>query len=74
MELNALLAHPWFGTWLAALIAALSGLLVYRVGGILLLRLTRHAVVLHSMISKARTAARWVLPLVALQMVWQGRG
>ena len=71
MELNALLSHPWFGTWLAALIAAMSGLLIYRVGGILLLRLTRHAVVLHSMISKARTAARWVLPLVALQMVWQ---
>ncbi|MDB5826962.1 MAG: MscS Mechanosensitive ion channel, partial [Variovorax sp.] len=71
MEPHALLAHPWFGTWVAALIAAASGLLVYRVGGMLLLRLTRHAVALNSMISKARTAARWAIPLVALQMVWQ---
>ena len=41
MDLHALFAHPWFGTWLAALIAAASGLVVHRVGGILLLRLTR---------------------------------
>lgn len=71
MEFRALLDHPWFGTWLAALIAASSGLIVYRIGSMLLLRLTRHLMALNSMISKARSAGRWVVPLVALQMVWQ---
>ena len=35
------------------------------------MRVTRPAPALHAMVDKARPAARWVLPLIALQMVWQ---
>ena len=71
MNRQMLLAHPWFGTWLAALIAAAIAFVVYRVAGLVLLRVMRPAPALHAMVDKARSAARWVLPLAALQMVWQ---
>ncbi len=71
MNKEMLLAHPWFGPLLAALIAVPLALLVHRVGGMVLRRLTRHAPVLHAMLVKIQIPARFVLPLVALQMVWQ---
>jgi small-conductance mechanosensitive channel len=66
-----LLGHPWFGTWLAALIAATLAAIAYRLTGLVLLRVTRPAPALHAMVGKVRTAARWAVPLAALQMVWQ---
>ncbi|MET0207904.1 MAG: mechanosensitive ion channel domain-containing protein [Burkholderiaceae bacterium] len=71
MNLHLLLNHPWFGTWLAALIAVPLALMVYRIGGMVLLRVTRFSTALHTMVGKSRSAARWVLPLVALQAIWQ---
>lgn len=71
MNLDIVTGHPWFGTWLAALVAVPIALALFRIGGLLLLRMTRGAPTLHAMVGKSRTAARWVLPLVALQMVWQ---
>ena len=71
MNLQMLTSHPWFGTGIAALVAVPLALVVYRIGGLLLLRVTRPAPALHAMVGKSRSAARWVLPLVALQMVWQ---
>jgi small-conductance mechanosensitive channel len=71
MTKEMLLAHPWFGPCLAALIAVPLALLVHRIGGMVLKRLTRSMPVLHTMLIKLQPAARLVLPLVALQMVWQ---
>jgi len=71
MNKEMLLAHPWFGPCLAALIAVPLALLVHRIGGMVLRRLTRHAPVLHAMLVKIQIPARFALPLVALQMVWQ---
>lgn len=66
-----ILAHPWFNTWTAALIAVIAALVVHRIGGIVLLRLSRAAPVLHTIVIKARAPAKAVLPLLALQTVWQ---
>jgi small-conductance mechanosensitive channel len=66
-----LLAHPWFGPCLAALIAIPLALLVHRVGGIVLRRVTRSTPVLLAMLVSIQRAAKVVLPLLALQMVWQ---
>ena len=66
-----LLAHPWFGTWLAALIAVPLALLVHRIGGLVLMRVTRPAPALHAMVIHCKAVARLVLPLAALQLVWQ---
>lgn len=71
MNLAILLAHPWFGTWTAAVFAVLVALLAHRLGGVLLLRITRSAPVLNAIVRKARAPSKAVLPLLALQAVWQ---
>ncbi len=71
MNKEMLLTHPWFGPLLAALIAVPLALLVHRVGGIVLRRLARGAPVVHATLVNIRAAAGLVLPLAALQMVWQ---
>lgn len=71
MNIPGLLNHPWFGTWIAALIGVLLALLAHRLGGMVLMRFTRSAPVLHALVKKARAPAKAVLPLLALQTVWQ---
>ncbi len=71
MNKDLLLTHPWFGPCLAALIVVPLALLVHRVGGLVLARGPLHAPALHTMLVHIQVAARFVLPLVALQMVWQ---
>lgn len=71
MNRQLILSHPWFPSLVAALIAIIGALIVHRIGGVLLLRVTRHLPGLHGMVDKCRSPARWVLPLIALQMVWQ---
>ncbi|MFJ4289509.1 mechanosensitive ion channel family protein [Cupriavidus sp. NPDC089707] len=71
MNLDFLLDHPWFGTWTAALVAVIVALTAHRLGGLLLLRMTRAAPVLHAIVIKSRAPAKAVLPLLALQTVWQ---
>ncbi|WP_354682371.1 mechanosensitive ion channel domain-containing protein [Cupriavidus necator] len=71
MNLPTLIDHPWFGTWAAALIAVIAALIAHRLGGLLLLRITRTAPVLHAIVIKARAPSKAVLPLLALQTVWQ---
>jgi len=66
-----MLAHPWFGTWLAAVIAVPLALLVHRLGGLVLMRITRPAPALHSMVINCKPVARVVLPLLALLLVFQ---
>ncbi|AOY95385.1 mechanosensitive ion channel protein MscS [Cupriavidus sp. USMAA2-4] len=71
MRLELLLTHPWFGTWMAALVAVAVALLAHRIGRVLLLRITRSAPVPHAIVRKARAPSKAVLLLLALQTVWQ---
>ncbi|MDM0011888.1 mechanosensitive ion channel [Variovorax sp. J22P168] len=66
-----LFAHPWAGPLLAALLVVPLMLVVHRLAGLLLERITRSVPVLHGALLAIRPAARWVLPLIALQLVWQ---
>ena len=71
MTKDMLFAHPWFAPCLSALIAACVALLVHRVARAILLRVTRQTVVLHSLLDHIGPAVQLVLPLIALQAVWQ---
>jgi small-conductance mechanosensitive channel len=68
---HEMLAHPWFGTWLAALIAVPLALLIHRIGGLVLMRITRPTPAIHAMVINCKAVARVVLPLVALLLVFQ---
>ncbi len=56
---------------LAAAVAALVALAVHRVGAAVLQRLTRSAPVASAVVAQCRSPAQFLLPLVALQAVWQ---
>ncbi|MBU1441963.1 MAG: mechanosensitive ion channel family protein [Gammaproteobacteria bacterium] len=71
MTLQSLLSHPWFDDLLAAVIAAPLALLVHFLGGMLLRRVTRSAPKLQRTLINIQAPSRLVLPLAALQMVWQ---
>ncbi|MDP9991859.1 small-conductance mechanosensitive channel [Variovorax boronicumulans] len=66
-----ILAHPWFGTWLAAVVAVPLALLVHRIGGLVLRRITRPAPAVHAMVVNCQPPARLVLPLAALLLIFQ---
>ena len=66
-----ILAHPWFGTWIAVLVAVPLALLVHRIGGLVLKRITRPAPAVHAMVVNCQSPARLVLPLVALLLIFQ---
>ena len=71
MNIALILAHPWFGTGTAAAIAVVIVLVAHRLGGLLLLRVTRSSLVLNAIVTKARAPSKAVLLLLALQSVWQ---
>ncbi len=58
-------------TLLAAAIAILGALLLHRLGGLVLLRALRHTVVLQAVVKACNGPARFAMPLIALQVVWQ---
>ena len=63
---------PWTATAALALLAAVVAMVVHTVVGGLLRRATRtKAPVLHAMLGSVQRAAGAVLPLAALQVVWQ---
>ncbi|SOD29128.1 Mechanosensitive ion channel [Variovorax sp. YR752] len=66
-----ILAHPWFGTWIAILVAIPLALLVHRIGGLVLKRITRPVPTVHAMVINCNAPARLVLPLVALLLIFQ---
>ncbi|MDQ0035414.1 small-conductance mechanosensitive channel [Variovorax boronicumulans] len=68
---HEILAHPWFGTWLAVLVAVPLALLVHRIGGLVLRRITRPVPAVHAMVVNIQPAARLALPLLALLLVFQ---
>ena len=57
---------------LVAVVAVLLALLVHRVGSGLVLRLTRSMPVVGRVAEQSRVPAQLLLPLMALQAVWQG--
>jgi small-conductance mechanosensitive channel len=63
--------HPWLATALAALVAVVAALLAHRLGGAVLRRAARHSRMLIAVVEACDRPARAVLPLVALQLVWQ---
>ena len=62
---------PWAATALAACAATLAALVAHRIAWLVLLRITRPSLVLHSVVQGCQRAARLALPLLALQLVWQ---
>ena len=71
MTKDMLLGHPWFPPLLSALIAVFLALLVHRVASLVLQRVTRHTPVLHALLVNIKGPAQALLPLIALQAVWQ---
>jgi small-conductance mechanosensitive channel len=68
-QLNSL---PWFGTAVMALLAVLAGLTAHAIGRIVLLRVVRFSVLLASVVNRIDRPAGFVLPVLALQIVWHG--
>jgi small-conductance mechanosensitive channel len=62
---------PWVATATAALVAVIAALLAHRIAGAVLRRATRHSRLLTHMVQAGDRPARAVLPLLALQIVWQ---
>ena len=71
MTQDMILSHPWFGTLVAALIAVPLTLVVHRLGSMVLRRLARGSPVVHTTLVNISAPAQLVLPLVALQAIWQ---
>ena len=62
----------WLPALGAALIAVLLAELAFRIGERIVRRALRHSKAAASVIQAARRPAHWALPLVALNLVWQG--
>ena len=71
MTKDMLLGHPWFPPFVSALIAVFLALLLHRVASLVLQRVTRHMPVLHALLVNIKGPAQALLPLLALQAVWQ---
>lgn len=56
----------------AAAVAVVLALIAHRAGTLVLTRLTRGMPVASSVVRFMRVPARWLLPFIALQLVWQG--
>jgi len=69
--LSLLENNPWATSLVAAALAALGALLVVRIGGAVLRRAASHSRMLTSLVTALDRPAGAVLPLVALQAVWQ---
>lgn len=65
-------SSPWFGPLLAASVAVVGALIVHRIGRSVLLRVFRAAPLLAQVIRRCDRPMRLVLPLLALQVVFQG--
>ncbi|HEV7577006.1 MAG TPA: mechanosensitive ion channel domain-containing protein [Caldimonas sp.] len=66
------LSTPWLQTLLVAVVAAVLALVGQSVGRIVLTRIARGTHVLAAVVRRCESAARLVLPLAALQLVWHG--
>jgi len=62
---------PWTATALLALVAVIAALVLHRLAGAVLVRATASAPVLRAIVMSAQRPAGAVLPLLALQVLWQ---
>lgn len=69
--LDALHLSPWLATAIAACLAVLLAAAVHRIAALIARRATRSAPVLHAMVQACVPVMRVLLPLIALQLVWQ---
>ena len=69
--IKELLDTPWVSPVIAAVIAAALAVLVHYLGAIVLRRVTRSMTVLNSMLVHIRRPALFLLPLIAIALVWQ---
>lgn len=67
-----LAASAWYTPAVAALLAVLAALVVHAVGRAVLLHVVRFSVLLGSVVLRIDRPARFALPVLALQVVWQG--
>ena len=67
-----MLSTPWLQTLLAAAIAVVLALAALFIGRALLLRIVRGTRVLNAVVRHCQWPASFVLPLLALQIVWHG--
>ena len=70
--MDRLIDSPWFAPLTTAIVAVVLALLVQRLGRTLLRRLFRGRNLLGSVLAQIDRPSRWVLPLLAVQFVWQG--
>jgi small-conductance mechanosensitive channel len=61
----------WAQPALAALVAVLAAVLIHRIGRPVVYRLARHSTVLDAIAHRLNNPVRWLLPLLALQLLWQ---
>ena len=66
-----LLDNPWISPIVAAVIAVALAVLAHYLGGLVLRRVTRSMTVLNSMLIHIRRPALFLLPLIAMALVWQ---
>lgn len=72
MDFLPVLWMPWLQPLLAASLVVVAALAVHRLGRAVLTRITRGAKVPSAVVRQVDVPAQWVLPLAALQVVWQG--
>ena len=70
--LTLLEQSPWYPITIAAILAVLISLLIYRAGRILLISLTESLPITRAAVQAMHRPAGWVLPIVALRIVTQG--
>lgn len=72
MDFLPILWKPWLQPLLAASLVVAAALAVHRLGRMVLRRITRSSPVPAAVVRQIDAPAQWVLPLAALQVVWQG--
>jgi small-conductance mechanosensitive channel len=64
--------HPWTATMAMAVAAVIGALIVRAIGDLVLRRAARNSRLLTAIVTALEVPAGAVLPLIALQLVWQG--
>src|SRR6218665_2615453 len=72
MESYSVELSLWLRPAVVALVAVLVALIVHRIGRRIVLRVVRFSTMLESVAQRIDVPAEFVLPLLALQAVWQG--
>lgn len=72
MTLDWLFSSPWVRPLLAALVAITVATVIHRIGRAVVFRLVRFSTVLDAVAHRCDRPAALLLPLLALQGVWQG--